>query len=103
MKRLSIAIPKTLRQKLDVLSRRKQLSVNDVVCEAVRRYLAVERLNEIRRRTRRRAEARGFLTEEDVLRIERGQVATTLAKWKSRFAGRKLSSSAKMIRDDRAR
>ena len=45
---------------------RQQRPVSDVAREALRRYIAMEELRSVRERLRPYAEARGFLTDEDV-------------------------------------
>ena len=58
--------PPELRRALASLCKRQQRPVSDVVREALRRYIAMEELRSLRKRLRPYAEARGFLTDEDV-------------------------------------
>ena len=68
MNTLPIRIPKDLRKKLEKLSKQQRRSTSDVVRESLRRYLAQEQLRQIREKLRPYAEARGFLTDEDVFK-----------------------------------
>ena len=68
MSSLTIRIPETLRRKLDKLSRDKQQPVSDLVRDSLRRYVALERFRELRKKTMPFAEAQGFLTDDDVFK-----------------------------------
>jgi len=68
MANLTVRIPESLRKELDRLCRRDQRPVSEVVRESLRRYLAAERFQTLRKRTLPFAEAQGFLTDEDVFR-----------------------------------
>jgi predicted transcriptional regulator len=66
MNALTIRIPDELERELQRLCRSQKRSTSDVVREALRRYLAFERFQKLRQRLRPYAEAKGFLTDEDV-------------------------------------
>ena len=68
MSSLTIRIPQKLRRQLDNLSRDRQLPVSDLVRDSLRRYVAVERFRALRKKTVPLAEARGFLTDDDVFK-----------------------------------
>jgi len=68
MSNLTVRIPSPLRRELQRLSRQQGRPTSELVRESLRRYIASEQLQEIRRRTRPKAEARGFLTDEDVFK-----------------------------------
>jgi predicted transcriptional regulator len=65
---LTIRIPDQLRRELEALSRRKQQPLSQVVRESLSRYVAIERFQNLRKKTLPLAEARGFLTDEDVFK-----------------------------------
>jgi predicted transcriptional regulator len=65
---LTIRLNKDLERLLDQLCERTGQTRSDIVREALRRQLALLRFEELRRRTLPFAEARGYLTDEDVLR-----------------------------------
>lgn len=65
---LTIRLDKELERLLDRLCKRTGQSRSAIVREALRRELSVRRFQEIRRRVLPFAEARGYLTDEDVMR-----------------------------------
>lgn len=67
-KPLSIRLPPALRRELNRLSKAQDRPASDVAREALRRYIAVEQFRQMRQKLRPKAEARGFLTDEDVFR-----------------------------------
>jgi predicted transcriptional regulator len=66
MSNLTIRIPKTLHKELKTLCERKRRPVSEFVRDALRRSIAVEKFQTLRRKTLPFAEAQGFLTDEDV-------------------------------------
>ena len=66
MSTVSIRIPEALREELEALAERQGRPMSDLVRESLRRYVAAERFQTLRRRTLPFAEARGVLTDEDV-------------------------------------
>ncbi len=65
---LTIRLPPDLAKKLDEVSRRSGRTRSDVAREALRRQLALESFEQLRQRVMPFAEARGYLTDEDVFR-----------------------------------
>jgi len=68
MSSLTIRIPEKLRKELDKLSRDKQQPVSDLVRDSLRKYVALERFRELRKKSMPLAEAQGFVTDEDVMK-----------------------------------
>lgn len=68
MSTLTLRIPDDLKQQLEALSRQRQRPAGELVRESLRRYLAQEELRLMREKLRPYAEARGFLTDEDVFK-----------------------------------
>ena len=68
MSTLTIRIPDPLRRELEKLSRQKQQPLSDVVRDSLRRYIALERFQALRRQTLPFAEAQGLLTDEDIFK-----------------------------------
>jgi predicted transcriptional regulator len=68
MSNLTIRIPESLKQDLEKLCRQQQRPVSEVVRESLRRYIAAEKFQALRKRTLPFAEAEGYLTDEDVFR-----------------------------------
>jgi predicted transcriptional regulator len=65
---LTIRLDKDLERMLDRLCKRTGRSRSDLVRQAVRREVSLERFEDVRRRVLPFAEARGYLTDEDVFR-----------------------------------
>ena len=65
---LTLRIPDDLKRQLESLSRQRQRPAGELVRESLRRYLAQEELRLMREKLRPYAEARGFLTDEDVFK-----------------------------------
>ena len=65
---LTIRLDKDLERMLDRLCKRTGQSRSDLVRQAVRREVSLRRFDDLRRRVLPFAEARGYLTDEDVFR-----------------------------------
>ena len=65
---LTIRLDKDLERMLDRLCKRTGQSRSDLVRQAVRREVSLRRFDDLRRRVMPFAEARGYLTDEDVFR-----------------------------------
>lgn len=66
---ITVRIDLELERLLDKVARRTGRSRSEVTRDALRRQLAIELLDELRRRVAPFAEARGLLTDEDVLKL----------------------------------
>ena len=69
MGKLTIRIPDEMKKQLQDFCEQQKRPVSDVVRDSLRRYLAVERFQALRRQTLPFAEAQGILTDEHVFRI----------------------------------
>ncbi len=65
---LTIRLDENLERQLEAVCARSQRTRSEVVRDALRRQLALELFENTRRRTMPFAEARGYLTDEDVFR-----------------------------------
>lgn len=65
---ISFRLPDDLRRDLARLAKRQKRPASEIAREALRRYMAVEEVRDLRRRLRPYAEAQGFLTDEDVFK-----------------------------------
>lgn len=65
---ITIRLDKPLEKLLARVSRQSGRNRSDVVREALRRQLAIQTFEELRKRTAPFAEAAGYLTDEDVFR-----------------------------------
>jgi predicted transcriptional regulator len=68
MATLTVRIDDSLEQKLNELAQELGRSRSDIVRDLLRRHLAVEVIEQIRREVMPYAEAAGYLTDEDVFR-----------------------------------
>jgi metal-responsive CopG/Arc/MetJ family transcriptional regulator len=68
MATITIRLDKALERLLDRQCKRSGQNRSDIIRDALRRELAVRRFDEVRRRTLPFAEARGYLTDDDVMR-----------------------------------
>jgi len=65
---LTIRLDRDLQRQLDRLAKRSGRSRSDIAREALRRQIALAVFEDARRQTMPFAEARGYLTDEDVFR-----------------------------------
>lgn len=65
---LTVRLDKDLERMLDRLCKRTGERRSDIVRRAVRREVSLRRFEDLRRRAMPFAEARGFLTDDDVFR-----------------------------------
>lgn len=65
---MTVRLDEELRPALDEVCRRSGRTRSEVVREALRRHLAQLRFEQLRRRVMPFAEARGYLTDEDVFK-----------------------------------
>ena len=68
MATLTIRIDEELEQALDLLAKSQHRTKSDLVREILRKRIAVERFQELRRQSLPLAEAAGYLTDEEVFR-----------------------------------
>ena len=69
MDNLTIRIPNDLKKRLKNFCKKQNRPVGEVVRDSLRRYLAIERFQSLRRKTLPFAEAQGILTDDDVFRV----------------------------------
>lgn len=68
MTNVVVALDDSLKKMLDEVCERSGRSENEVISDALKRQLSLARFEELRRATLPFAEARGYLTDEDVFR-----------------------------------
>jgi len=61
-------VPKTIKAKLDLVTRKEHLNRSDIVREALRVYFARREFENLRRMLVPEAEIKGIYTDEDVFR-----------------------------------
>jgi len=65
---ITIRLPEDLRKTLMQISKSERLPMSNLVRESIRRYAAVYRFRQLRKRVLPFAEAQGLLTDEDVFK-----------------------------------
>lgn len=68
MNTITIRLDETLERKLDQASRASGRNRSEIVREALRRQLAIQTFDALRKRAAPFAEAAGYMTDEDVFR-----------------------------------
>lgn len=68
MSTLTIRVPESLKRELKRFSKQHGQSAGDVVRESLKRYLAVEQFQALKKKTLPFAEAQGFLTDDDIFK-----------------------------------
>ena len=65
---LTIRLDSPLRKELELLSREERVPLSDLVRESLRKYVAVRRFRQLRKKLLPLAEAQGFVTDDDVFK-----------------------------------
>ncbi len=63
---ITVSIPKEIKRALDRERKAKGLSRSALVSDALKKYLALRDLNQLREKMRPKAQAHGIYTDEDV-------------------------------------
>jgi predicted transcriptional regulator len=65
---ITIRLPEKLQKELDLVAKAEKATKSDVIRDAVARYLAVKRFQQLRKKVLPFAEAEGLLTDEDIFK-----------------------------------
>jgi len=65
---ITIRLPKELQKELGIVAKTEKVSKSEIIRDAIARYLAVKRFQQLRKRVVPFAEAEGLLTDEDVFK-----------------------------------
>jgi len=65
---ITIRLPKKLQKELEIVVKTEKSSKSDIIRDALSRYLAVKRFQQLRKKALPFAEAQGLLTDEDVFK-----------------------------------
>jgi predicted transcriptional regulator len=65
---ITIRLPEKLQKELESVVRAEKTSKSEIIRDAVARYLAVKRFQQLRNQVLPFAEARGLLTDEDIFK-----------------------------------
>lgn len=66
---ITISIPNDIKQKIDKLTRREQVTRSVIVCEALKEYFAKQEYHRLRNKLIPEAEKCSLFTDEDIFRI----------------------------------
>ena len=65
---ITIRLPEKLRKDLDNVAKTEKASKSDVIRDAIERYIALKRFQQLRKKVLPFAEAEGLLTDEDIFK-----------------------------------
>ena len=65
---ITIRLPDKLQKELNMVVKKEKISKSEIIREAIARYLALKRFQQLRKRVLPFAEAQGLLTDEDVFK-----------------------------------
>ena len=65
---ITIRLPEKLQKELEMVVKAEKTSKSEIIRDAVARYLAVKRFQQLRNQVLPFAEARGLLTDEDIFK-----------------------------------
>ena len=69
MTTLTVRLPDSLKTELEQLSQEEHKVASDIVRESLRRYIATEKFQAIRKKILPFAETQGLLTDEDIFKV----------------------------------
>ena len=65
---ITIRLPEKLRKDLDRFIKAEKISKSDVIRDAIERYIALKRFQQLRKKALPFAEAEGLVTDEDIFK-----------------------------------
>jgi metal-responsive CopG/Arc/MetJ family transcriptional regulator len=65
---ITIRLPEKLQKELETVIKAEKISKSEIIRDAIVRYLAVKRFQQLRKQVLPFAEAQGLLTDEDVFK-----------------------------------
>lgn len=65
---ITIRLPKKLQKELEIVVKTEKTSKSEIIRDAIARYLAIKRFQQLRKKVLPFAEAQGLLTDEDVFK-----------------------------------
>jgi len=68
MNTITVRLPDDLRSALEKISQNQHKPVSDLVRESIRKYVVIEKFRLLRKKALPFAEARGFITDEDIFK-----------------------------------
>ncbi len=65
---VTIRLPQKLQEELDIMAKAEKMSKSEIIRDAIARYLAVKKFQQLRKKVLPFAEAAGLLTDEDIFK-----------------------------------
>jgi metal-responsive CopG/Arc/MetJ family transcriptional regulator len=65
---ITIRLPEKLQKELDVIVKAEKASKSGIIRDAIERYLALKRFQQLRKKVLPFAEAQGLITDEDIFK-----------------------------------
>ena len=65
---VTIRLPQKLQEELDIMAKAERMSKSEIIRDAIARYLAVKKFQQLRKKVLPFAEAAGLLTDEDIFK-----------------------------------
>jgi len=65
---ITIRLPEKLQQELEMVVKVEKTSKSEIIRDAIARYLAIKRFQQLRKQVLPFAEAQGLLTDEDIFK-----------------------------------
>ena len=65
---ITVRLPKKILKELNTITKTEKASKSEIIREAIARYLAIKRFQQLRRKILPFAEAEGLLTDEDIFK-----------------------------------
>jgi len=65
---VTIRLPQKLQKELDIMAKAEKMSKSEIIRDAIARYLAVKKFQQLRKKVLPFAEAAGLLTDEDIFK-----------------------------------
>ncbi len=65
---ITIRLPEKLQKELNVIVKAEKASKSEIIRDAIERYLALKRFQQLRRKVLPFAEAQGLITDEDIFK-----------------------------------
>lgn len=66
---ITIRLPEKLQKELNTVVKREKTSKSEIIINAVARYVAVKRFQQLRKKVLPFAKAEGLITDEDIFKI----------------------------------
>jgi metal-responsive CopG/Arc/MetJ family transcriptional regulator len=65
---ITIRLPEKLRKELEIVVKAERISKSEIIRDAIARYIAAKRFQQLRKKVLPFAEAQGLITDEDIFK-----------------------------------